>query len=176
MPKCQQKNCSNDLALFFSLLGAQFSTKFLDILHLTSQDVFNYSCEISRDFNSKVFHKALNKSKQPNIGTVFWVTVFVIEFDLSRYPLFVISLIHISAEIPTYNNEPLILPSTGPPVPVCPSHAEEHEDNQEIPSPHNNAGGPLGPDRESDPSDDRPDGVTSTLVSVGWNDDTSLRW
>ena len=71
MPKCQQKNCSNDLALFFSLLGAQFSTNFLDILHMTSQDVFNYSFEISRDFNSKVFHKTLNKSKQPNIGTVF---------------------------------------------------------------------------------------------------------
>ena len=60
MPKCQQKNCSNDLALFFSLLGAQFSTNFLDNLHMTSQDVFNYSCEISRDFNSKVFHKSQN--------------------------------------------------------------------------------------------------------------------
>ena len=71
MPKCQQKNFSNDLALFYSLLGAQFSTNFLDTLHMTSQDVFNYSCETSRDFNSKVFHKTLNKSKQPNIGMVF---------------------------------------------------------------------------------------------------------
>ena len=40
LPKYRQKNRSNDLALLFSLLGAQFSTNFLDFQHVTSQDVF----------------------------------------------------------------------------------------------------------------------------------------
>ena len=57
------------------------------------------------------------------------------------------------------HDNPLVPPITGPPVPVCPSHAEEHKDNQENPSPRNNAGGPLGPDGDPDPSDDGPDGA-----------------
>ena len=52
------------------------------------------------------------------------------------------------------HNDPLV-----PPIPVCPSHAEELEDNQENPLPSNNAGGPLGPNGDPDPSDDRPDGI-----------------
>ena len=57
------------------------------------------------------------------------------------------------------HDNPLVPPITGPPVPVRPSHTEEHEDNQENPSPRNNAGGPSGPDGDPDPSDDGPDGA-----------------
>ena len=75
LPKHQQKNCSNDLGLFFPLLGAQFSTDCLHILHVTRWNRFLSLWEISRDLNSRVFHKTFSNSKQPNIGMVFWVTV-----------------------------------------------------------------------------------------------------
>ena len=61
---------------------------------------------------------------------------------------------HANSEATLPHGDPLI-----PPIPVRPPHVEAHEDNQEVPSPRNNAGGPSGPDRDPDPSDDGPDSI-----------------
>src|SRR6266852_3837545 len=55
------------------------------------------------------------------------------------------------------HDDPLVPPITSPPVPVHPSHTEEHIDDEEIPLPRNNAGDPEGPNRDPDPADDGPD-------------------